>query len=83
MKLVDVTALTVRETYRVRVTFSDTITKEIDLEPYLSGPIFLPVREPAFFRQALISDGAISWPNGADLDSQVIRYGLTPAAWES
>ncbi len=83
MKLVDVTALTVLETYRVRVTFSDTITKEIDREPYLSGPIFLPVREPAFFRQALISDGAISWPNGADLDSQVIRYGLTPAAWES
>ena len=83
MKLVDVTALIVLETYRVRVTFSDTTTKEIDLEPYLSGPIFLPVREPAFFRQALISDGAISWPNGADLDSQVIRYGLTPAAWES
>ncbi len=83
MKLVDVTALIVLETYRVRVTFSDTTTKEIDREPYLSGPIFLPVREPAFFRQALISDGAISWPNGADLDSQVIRYGLTPAAWES
>lgn len=82
MQLVDVTALAFLDGYRVWLTFSDDTTKEIDLEPYLSGPIFEPVRDPAIFHQAQIADGAISWPNGADIDTQVLRYGLTPAAWK-
>lgn len=81
MELVDLTALAFLDGYRVRLTFSDDTTKEIDLEPYLTGPIFEPVRDPTTFRQAQITDGAISWPNGADLDTQVLRYGLTPAGW--
>lgn len=82
MKLVDVLALTFLEGYRVRLTFSDNVEKELDLEAYLNGPVFEPVRDPAYFRQAFIADGAIAWPNGADLDTQVLRYGLTPATWE-
>lgn len=82
MKLVDLTALAFLDGYRVRLTFSDEATKELDLEPYLNGPIFAPVRDQATFRQAHIADGAIAWPNGADIDTQVLRYGLTPAAWE-
>lgn len=81
MRLVDVTTLAFLDGYRVRLTFSDDTSMEIDLEPYLNGPIFEAVRDPATFRQAQIADGAIAWPNGADLDTQVLRYGLTPAAW--
>jgi hypothetical protein len=82
MQLVDVTAVTPLDGYTVRVCFSDGLVKEIDLAPYLRGPIFAAVREPALFRQVQIADGAISWPNGADIDTQVLRYGLTPASWE-
>jgi len=82
VQLVDVTEVAVVTDYTVRLTFSDGIVKEIDLTPYLRGPIFAPVREPEFFRRAHIADGAISWPNGADIDTQVLRYDLTPAAWE-
>ena len=81
MQLVDVTALAFLDGYRVRLTCSDDTTQEIDLEPYLSGPIFAPMRDPATFQQARIVDGVIAWPNGADLDTQVLRYGLTPAGW--
>jgi hypothetical protein len=81
MQLVDVTALAILDAYRVQLTFSDQTTKEVDLEPYLSGPIFQPVRDMAYFRQACMRDGAIAWPNGADIDTQVLRYDLTPAAW--
>lgn len=82
MQLVDVTTLAFLDGYRVRITFSDNTMKDVDLEPYLTGPIFEPMRDPATFRQAQIADGAITWPNGADIDTQVLRYGLTPAAWE-
>lgn len=82
MQLVDVAALDFLDGYRVRLTFSDETTKELDLGPYLSGPIFESVRNPATFRQAQIVDGAITWPNGADIDTQVLRYGLTPASWK-
>jgi Protein of unknown function (DUF2442)/Domain of unknown function (DUF4160) len=82
MKLVDVTALAFLDGYRVRLTFSDDVEQELDLEPYLNGPIFEPVRDLTYFCQAFIADGAITWPNGADIDTQVLRYGLTPAAWE-
>ncbi|HMQ35678.1 MAG TPA: DUF2442 domain-containing protein [Chloroflexaceae bacterium] len=82
MQLVNVTALAFLDGYRVRFTFSDETTKELDLEPYLTGPIFEPVRDPTSFHQAQIADGAICWPNGADLDTQVLRYGLTLPGWE-
>lgn len=81
MQLVDVTVLAFLEGYRVRLTFSDDTTKELDLAPYLRGPIFAPLRDPATFCQAQIIDGTISWPNGADIDPQVLRYGLSLAAW--
>lgn len=45
MQLVDVIALAFLGDYRVRMAFSDHATKEINLEPYLSGPIFEPVRD--------------------------------------
>ena|GEM_PF-7013617 len=38
------------------MTFSDEATKELDLEPYLNGPLFAPVRDQATFRQAVAED---------------------------
>jgi hypothetical protein len=58
--------------------------KQVDLEPYLTGPIFEPVREDAaFFRSVQVDReiGTIVWPNGADIDPMVLRYGLRPAGW--
>jgi hypothetical protein len=83
MQLVNITTVIVLHDYTVQMRFSDGIEKVIDLEPYLQGPIFAPVRELAFFHQVSIADGALSWPNGADIDTQVLRYDLTPAAWEA
>lgn len=66
-------------------TFSDGFVRRIDLDPYIRGPIFQPLRDdPALFRSAFVDPegGAISWPNGADIDTQVLRYGLRPASWD-
>ena len=57
---------------RLRVTFVDGTTGEVDLRAFLSGPkvdgtVFEPLRDPAAFAQVQVVLGAIQWPNGADL----------------
>lgn len=58
--------------YRLRLTFADGLVTEIDLSEKLAGavgPVFDPLRDPAFFAQVSVDEelGTIVWPNGADL----------------
>ena len=55
----------------------------VDLEPFLYGPIFETIRQDkAVFRQIHIENGTITWPNGADIDPDVLYYDLKPAWME-
>ncbi len=64
----------------VRIQFSNGAQRAVDLEPYLRGPIFEPIRHDlATFRSMKIEDGTIAWENGADIDPDVLYYGLKPA----
>lgn len=71
--------------FRVRLGFTDNTERVVDLEPYLRGPVFEPLREdPELFRAARVDPelGTIVWPNGADICPDVLYESLTPAAWE-
>ena len=69
--------------FRLRLGFEDGTQKEVDLEPYLNGPIFEPMRNDLnVFRAVRIEGGTIAWENGADMDPDVLYYGLTPAWME-
>ena len=66
--------------FKVRFWFDNGVEREIDLEPYLRGPIFEPLRDdPAMFRAMKIEGGTIAWDNGADIDPDVLYYDLKPA----
>ena len=67
--------------YVLRLTFSDGSTREVDLEPELWGPVFEPLRDLAVFRQVTVVDqlGTIVWPNGADMDPDVLHGDRKPA----
>ena len=81
--IAEVRALTVLDAFKVRLIFTDETVREIDLDRYLQGPIFQPLREdPNLFRAATVQDGTITWPNGADIDPDVLYYDLGPNATE-
>jgi hypothetical protein len=69
--------------YSLRVRFSDGSDRTIDVERFLRGPIFSAIREDRSLFEAVAVDeelGVIAWPNGADIDSDVL-YGLHEPAW--
>ncbi len=73
------------EAHRVRLEFTDGSAREVDLAVYLRGPVFEPIRnDPAVFRSVRVDPqlGTIVWPNGADIDPDVLYRGLKPAWME-
>lgn len=70
---------------QVRLSFTDGTQRDLDLAPYLRGPVFETLkRDPVLFRAVRVDKelGTIVWPNGADLCPDVLYGGRTPAAWE-
>ena len=64
----------------LRLGFDDGAGREIDLEGELWGPMFEPLRrDRQLFRQVRVDEelGTIVWPNGADMDPDVL-HGDTP-----
>ena len=41
--------------FRIRVTFNDGLDASVDFEPWLEGPVFEPLKQPATFRKFFIS----------------------------
>jgi hypothetical protein len=63
--------------YRLHLRFEDGVEGVVDLAPHLSFQgIFEPLRDPAYFAEVRVDNGlgTVVWPNGADLDPDVL-YG--------
>jgi len=60
--------------YIVWVKFNDGTTKEINLEPVLSGSLFGPLRNPELFKRVRVNREieTIEWPNGADFHPETL-----------
>ncbi len=70
------------EKFNVRLTFEDGAQKDVNLEKYLRGEVFAPMRDdPLAFRSVQVVGSTIGWENGADIDPYVLYYDLKPA-WE-
>jgi hypothetical protein len=84
MKLMSVCSVELLDGYKVRLKFSDGVEKIVDLGAYLHGPIFEPVKNDIkFFRSVYVDEdaGTIVWPNGADIDPNVLYYDNLRPAW--
>lgn len=80
--MVDVTKVEVVRERIVRLTFSDRSERVVDLAPLLWGPVFEAIRrdDDLFAEVGVDPDtGTIAWPNGADLDPDVLHGDYEPA----
>lgn len=66
----------------LRLTFSDGLVREFDLDGVLRGGIFDSLRDPTEFARVGVDEaaGTVSWPNGIDLDPDVLHGDHPPAA---
>jgi len=55
--------------YKLLLGFEDGTTRSVDLEPYLDGEVFAPLRDPEYFRNVRVNPdlATIVWDNDADL----------------
>jgi len=69
-----VNSIEYRKEYVYLVNFDDGVSGEVDFSDCVEfGPIFAPLKDPAYFRQACIEGGTIAWPNGADIAPETLH----------
>lgn len=73
--LCDVIDVQVLGHYRLRLTFSDGLTGDVDVSHLRKrGGVFTPLHKAQYFRQVKVDPelGTVVWPNGADLAPEVL-----------
>jgi hypothetical protein len=80
-ELVRVTKVDVVGPRVLRVEFSDGLVRELDFEGVLPG-VLATIDDEAEFAQAMVDPtaGTVSWPNGIDLDPDVLHGDREPAS---
>jgi len=82
MELVRIRSVKPIDGFVVEVEFTNDTRRTIDLEPYLRGKIFEPIRKNMdLFRNLKVDERmkTICWENGADIDPDTLYYNLKPA----
>ena len=77
--LKDIIAVEPIHEYRLRLCFEDNVEGIVDLASLTFRGVFAPLQDPAYFRQVRVDKelGTIVWPNGADLDPDVLYSQIT------
>jgi hypothetical protein len=68
--------------WQVQLDLTDGSSRHVDLAPLMVGPIFDAIKADVAMWRAVSVDpdlGTIIWPNGADLDPDVLIHGRPPA----
>jgi hypothetical protein len=64
--------------YTIEFTFADGLRREIDIKPFIRGPIWEGWDSPAAFRRFQVEGGTITWPGGPDIAPETLYYDLGP-----
>ncbi len=78
--LIDVVSAEPLSNYRLRLRFEDGVEGIVDLRPHLRFQgVFAPLESPEYFATAKVDPelGTVKWPNGADLDPDMLYARVT------
>ncbi len=66
------------EDFKLWVCFNDGTAGEVDLRGKLSGPVFDPLKQEAYFAKVFVDQEleTVAWPNGADLAPEFLKDNL-------
>ena len=67
--------------FTVHVVFTDNTERDIDLDPYLRGPVFEPIRnDPRMFASVFVDPigQTLAWPNEVDIAPETLYYDGNP-----
>ena len=59
--------------YRIKLTFSDGLTGEIDLKDEIWGEVFMPLMDVSYFKQFKKDRWTIGWDCGADFAPEFLH----------
>lgn len=72
MKVITVTKAKYISEYQVSLEFDDGLSGVVDLEKYIDGIIFLPLRDKEYFKNFSLGTWTIGWDNGADFSPEFL-----------
>jgi hypothetical protein len=79
MSLIRIQEVTPLEPYRLRLKLTDGSVIERDVAKLMIGPVFEALKTSSdLFRQVIVENGTVVWPNGADLCPDVLIWGGAP-----
>ena len=58
--------------YELELTFENNEIKIFDVKPYLDTGLFAKLKDKNLFKMVKVSFDSIEWPNGIDLDPEVL-----------
>ena len=60
------------DNYQLQLTFKNNETKVFDVKPYLETGVFKALKDRRVFQRVKVAFDSIEWPNGIDLDPEVL-----------
>jgi len=58
--------------YKLELTFENKEKRIFDVKPYLNTGLFKTLKDENIFNMVKVSYDSIEWPNGVDLDPEVL-----------
>lgn len=62
-----------RGEHKIHLNFNDGSSGTVDFSDWLQGPVFEPLKDPAYFARFFIDGGTVAWPNGADIAPETLH----------
>jgi len=73
-----VTAVVCQGDHHLLLTFSDGEERVFDVTPYLELGLFAELKDESLFAAARVEFHTVCWPNGLDLDPEILYEASVP-----